>query len=61
MKPCTKKIVKQIVYTAVVDIPYIMTISLTNGDKSQADGVKGAYKGALTSVVETSIEEEAVC
>lgn len=34
VKPCTKKIISQIVYSSIVDIPYLARIGFTNGVNS---------------------------
>jgi len=59
--PCTKKIVRLIVYSAYVDVPYVAKIGYTNGIANEVDTILGHFRGTLTSTAETVIDELKVC
>jgi hypothetical protein len=50
-----------IVYSTYVDIPYVAVIGYTNGIANEVDNISGHFRGVLTSVVETVIDEVKVC
>jgi len=59
--PCTKKIIRLIVYSAPVDVPYVAKIGYTNGITNEVDIILGNFRGTLTTNTETLIEEVKIC
>lgn len=46
---CTKKIIRLIVFSAYVDVPYVASIGFTNGITTEVDQIKGYFRGTLTT------------
>ena len=59
--PCTKKIMRLIVYSAYVEVPYVVNIGYTNGITNEVDRISGYFRGVLTTNPEIVIDEVRVC